>query len=65
MLRQFVFFICFAMLMLSNIDSSSGRVTPSVKRVVAQCFTDDELAETVSSLSREYDEAQVKSFMQN
>ena len=58
MLKQSVFFICLAMLMMSVIDTSPGRATLGGNRVIARCFTDDELTKAVISLSREYDEAQ-------
>jgi hypothetical protein len=58
MLKQSVFFICLAVLMMSVIDTSSGRATLRGNRVIARCFTDDELTKALISLSREYDEAQ-------
>lgn len=59
MRRLLVFFLCFAMLMLSVIDSSSGRTTRSGKAVNARCLTDDQLAKAVVSLSSSYDEARI------
>jgi hypothetical protein len=58
MLKQSVFFICLAMLLMSVIDTSLGRATLRRNQVIAPCFTDDELAATVVSLSGKYDEAQ-------
>ena len=58
MCTQFIFCLCFAMLILSGIDGSSNPATLPVKRVVAQCSTDEELGEMVILLSRQYDEAQ-------
>lgn len=52
-MRQFVFFLCFAILTLSGIDSSAVRAT----RAGARCLTDDQIAKAVISLSRAYDEA--------
>ena len=59
MQRQLLFFLFFAMLTLSNVDSSAGRSGGPNKRLVRQCVSDDELAKAVVSLSREYPEAQV------
>ena len=57
-MRQLVFFLCFAILMLSDTDSTSGRATRGDTRVIAQCLTNEQLAEAVNSLSGEWDEAQ-------
>ena len=57
-MRQLVFFLCFPILMLSDIDGTSGRVTQGETRVIAQCLTNEQLAEAVNSLSGEWDEAQ-------
>lgn len=59
MQRQLLFFLLFAMLTLSNVDSSAARSGGQNKRLVRQCVSDDELANAVVSLSRQYDEAQV------
>lgn len=56
--RQLVFVLCFAILILSPIASSSGRAAQPAKMVVARCLTDDQLASAVTSLSRDYNEAQ-------
>ena len=58
MLRQLVLFLCFAMLVLSDINGSSDGVTRPMKGVAVPCLTDDQLASAVISLSREYDRAQ-------
>lgn len=58
MQRQLFFFLCFAMLVLSAIHTSSGRTTWPGKGVVARCLTDDQPGKAVRSLSRAYNEAQ-------
>lgn len=59
MQRQVFFFLFFAMLTLSNVDSSAGRSGGPNKQLVRQCASDHEIANAVVSLSREWDEAQV------
>jgi HEAT repeat protein len=59
MRRQLLFILFFAMLTLSNVDSSAGRSGGPNKGFVRQCVSDDELANAVVSLSRDYPEAQV------
>ena len=56
-MRQFVFFLCCAILTLSGIDSSSGRSTQGGARVAGRCLTDDQLAQSLVSLAGAYDEA--------
>lgn len=58
MRRQLVFVLCFAVIVLSAIDTSWGRARRPGKGLVARCLTDDQLAKTVHSLSRDYNEAQ-------
>ena len=59
MQRQLLFFLLFGMLALSNVDSSAGRSAGPNKLLARQCISDDELANAVVALSRQYDEAQV------
>jgi hypothetical protein len=59
MQRQLLFFLFIAMLTLFNVYSSAGRSGGPNKRLVRQCVSDDELANAVVSLSRQYNEAQV------
>ena len=59
MKRQCVFVLCFAMLMPSDFDSSSGHATLRTKDVTSRCLTEDQLAKAVISLSRDYNEAGV------
>ena len=59
MQRQLLFFLLFAVLTLFNVDSSAARSGGPNKRFIGQCVTEDELANAVVSLSRQYDEAQV------
>ena len=54
---QLVFLLCFAIVTLSGIDSSSGRAAQGGARVIAGCLTDDQLARAVISLSGDYNEA--------
>lgn len=57
MRRQLVFVLCFAVLVLSAIDISSGRVTEPGKAIAAHCLTADQLAKAVHSLSQSYNDA--------
>lgn len=59
MQRQLLFFLFFAMLTLSTVDSTAARAGGPNKRLVRQCVSDDDLANAVASLSRQYPEAQV------
>jgi hypothetical protein len=59
MRRRLVFFLCFAVLVVSAIETSSGRINPQAKQGVARCLTADQLAEAVHLLSRDYNQAQV------
>ena len=58
MRRQLVFFLCFAVLVFSAIETSAGRAHQPGKGVGVRCLTDDQLAKAVHSLSQAYDEAQ-------
>lgn len=58
MRRQLIFFLCFAVLLFSAIDTSSGQAHRPGKGLVARCLTDDQLAKAVHSLSRDYNQAQ-------
>ena len=56
--KHLVFCLWVVMVMLAYISSLSGRPIQPVKRVVAQCLAEDQVAKTVVSLSCDYDEAQ-------
>lgn len=56
MRRQLVFF-CFAVLVLSASETSSGRTPQPAKGGGARCLTADQLAKAVYSLSRDYNQA--------
>ena len=59
MRRQLGFVFCFAVLVLSAIETSSGRTNLQAKQGVARCLTANQLAEAVHSLSRDFNQAQV------
>ena len=59
MRRQLVFFLCFAVLVVSAVETSLGRTNGQAKQRVARCLTPDRLAEAVNSLSRDYNQSQV------
>jgi len=59
MRRQLGFFLCFAVLVLPAIDTSSGRAHQPGKGVGVRCLTEDQLAKAVQSLSQAYNEAQM------
>ena len=58
MRRQLSFVLCFAVLVFSATDTSSGQAQRSRKGVGVRCLTDDQLAKAVHSLSRDYNQAQ-------
>lgn len=58
MRRQLVFFLCFAVLVVSAIETSAGRAHQPGKGAGVRCLTDDQLAKAVHSLSQAYNEAQ-------
>lgn len=58
MVRQFILGLCFAILVLANGAEVSTIGRRKNEKVTLQCLPDDQLANTVSSLSLEYDTAQ-------